>query len=349
MGILAIPDHAADGVRAMTSPQTMKQVRFSGAGGPEVIEIETAPVPRPGDGQVLIQVAAAGVNRPDCLQRAGGYPPPPGATQIPGLEVSGHIVAVGKGVPEARMGEAVCALVISGGYAEFAVADEALCLPIPKPLSLVEAGGLPETVFTVYDNVFTRGRLRKGETILVHGGSSGIGSTAIQLAKQAGATVYATAGSPEKCAFCLSLGADEAIDYRAQDFVAEARRLTGGKGVDVVLDMVGGPYVQRNINILALEGRLVQIAFLQTSKVDLDLMNVMLRRLTITGSTLRARSVALKAQIAEQLREHVWPMLDAGAVKPIVHATFPLERARDAHELMESSAHLGKIILTAGQ
>jgi putative PIG3 family NAD(P)H quinone oxidoreductase len=333
----------------MTSPQTMKQVRFSGAGGPEVIEIETAPVPRPGDGQVLIQVAAAGVNRPDCLQRAGGYPPPPGATQIPGLEVSGHIVAVGKGVPEARMGEAVCALVISGGYAEFAVADEALCLPIPKPLSLVEAGGLPETVFTVYDNVFTRGRLRKGETILVHGGSSGIGSTAIQLAKQAGATVYATAGSPEKCAFCLSLGADEAIDYRAQDFVAEARKLTGGKGVDVVLDMVGGPYVQRNINILALEGRLVQIAFLQTSKVDLDLMNVMLRRLTITGSTLRARSVALKAQIAEQLREHVWPMLDAGAVKPIVHATFPLERARDAHELMESSAHLGKIILTAGQ
>jgi NADPH2:quinone reductase len=329
----------------MALPQTMKQVRFSGPGGPEVIEIETAALPQPGPGQVLIAVAAAGINRPDCLQRAGGYPPPPGATQVPGLEVSGHIAAVGDGVAASRIGEAVCALVISGGYAEYAVADEPLCLPVPKPLSLLEAGGLPETYYTVYDNVFTRGRLRKGETILIHGGSSGIGSTAIQLAKNAGATVYATAGSAEKCAFCRSLGADEAIDYRAQDFVEAVKRLTDRKGVDVVLDMVGGPYIQRNINILALEGRLVQIAFLQSSKADLDLMNVMLRRLTLTGSTLRARSVALKAEIAAHLRRDVWPLLEAGMVKPIIHATFPLEQARQAHELMESSAHLGKIML----
>lgn len=329
----------------MPLPQTMKQVRFSGPGGPEVIEIETAPLPQPGPGQVLIAVAAAGINRPDCLQRAGGYPPPPGATQIPGLEISGHIAAVGEGVAESRIGEAVCALVISGGYAQYAVADEPLCLPVPKPLSLLEAGGLPETYFTVYDNVFTRGRLKKGETILIHGGSSGIGSTAIQLARHAGATVYATAGSAEKCAFCRSLGAQEAVDYRATDFVEEVKRLTDKQGVDVVLDMVGGSYIQRNINILALEGRLVQIAFLQSSKADLDLMNVMLRRLTLTGSTLRARSVALKAEIAAHLRRDVWPLLEAGTVKPIIHATFPLEQARQAHELMESSAHLGKIML----
>lgn len=332
----------------MALPQTMKQVRFSGPGGPEVIEIETAPVPQPGAGQVLIAVAAAGINRPDCLQRAGGYPPPPGATTVPGLEVSGHIVAVGAGVAESRIGEAVCALLISGGYAEYAVADEALCLPVPKPLSLLEAAGLPENYFTVYDNVFTRGRLRAGETILVHGGSSGIGSTAIQLAKQAGATVYATAGSPEKCDFCRSLGADQAIDYRAQDFLAEVKRLTDGKGVNVVLDMVGGPYIQRNIAALAVEGRLVQIAFLQGPKAELDLTPMMIRRLTLTGSTLRPRSVALKAEIAAKLREDIWPLLEAGAVKPIIHATFPLDQARQGHELMESSAHLGKIMLTIG-
>ena len=332
----------------MALPQTMKQVRFSGPGGPEVIEIETAPVPQPGPGQVLIAVAAAGINRPDCLQRAGGYPPPPGATTVPGLEVSGHIVAVGAGVAGSRVGEAVCALLISGGYAEYAVADEALCLPVPKPLSLLEAAGLPETYFTVYDNVFTRGRLRAGETILIHGGSSGIGSTAIQLAKQFGATVYATAGSPEKCDFCRSLGADEAIDYRAQDFLAEVKRLTDGKGVNVVLDMVGGPYIQRNIAALAVEGRLVQIAFLQGPKAELDLTPMMIRRLTLTGSTLRPRSVALKAEIAAKLREDIWPLLEAGAVKPIIHATFPLDQARQGHALMESSAHLGKIMLTIG-
>lgn len=329
----------------MSVPESMKRVRFSRAGGPEVIQIETAPVPRPGPDQVLIAVAAAGVNRPDCLQRGGNYPPPPGATDVPGLEVSGTIVAVGEGVDTRRVGDKTCALVISGGYAEYAVAEELLCLPVPKPLSLLEAGGLPETYYTVYDNVFTRGQLKKGETILIHGGSSGIGSTAIQLAKHAGAVVYATAGSAEKCDFCHKLGADQAIDYRKQDFVEEVKRLTGGNGVDVVLDMVGGSYIQRNINSLALEGRLVQIAFLQTSKVELDVMNVMLRRLTFTGSTLRARSVALKAEIAAHLRRDVWPLLEAGTVKPVIHATFPLEQAQAAHELMESSAHLGKIML----
>ena len=329
----------------MAIPETMRQVRFKGSGGPEVIYLETAPVPRPGPGQVLIEVAAAGVNRPDCLQRAGGYPPPPGATDVPGLEVSGRVVAVGDGVEAPRVGDSVCALVASGGYAEYCVADAPLCLPIPAPLSLLEAGGVPETYFTVYDNVFTRGRLAAGETLLVHGGSSGIGSTAIQLAKHAGATVYATAGSPEKCEFCRSLGADVAIDYRAQDFVEEVKRLTDRRGVDVILDMVGGPYIARNLSVLAFEGRLVQIAFLQSSKVEIDFMPVMLRRLTVTGSTLRPRSVELKAAIADKLRNNVWPLLEKGAVKPIVHATFPLEQAREAHELMESSAHQGKIML----
>ncbi|WP_134495254.1 NAD(P)H-quinone oxidoreductase [Microvirga pakistanensis] len=329
----------------MPLPDTMRQVRFDGAGGPEVIKLETAAVPQPGSGQVLIEVVAAGVNRPDCLQRAGGYPPPPGATAIPGLEVSGRIVALGDGVSELSVGDEVCALVASGGYAEYCVADSALCLPVPGPLSLLEAGGLPENYFTVYDNIFTRGGLVAGETLLVHGGSSGIGSTAIQLAKHAGAIVYATAGSPEKCDFCRSLGADAAIDYRSQSFDEEVKRLTEGKGVDVILDMVGGPYIARNISLLAMEGRLVQIAFLQSSKVDIDLMPVMLRRLSITGSTLRPRSVALKAKIADALRQNVWPLLEKGAVRPVVHATFPLEQAREAHELMESSAHSGKIML----
>ncbi|MEP9376131.1 NAD(P)H-quinone oxidoreductase [Aquabacter sp. CN5-332] len=330
-------------------PDTMRQVIFAGSGGPEVIRLETAPVPRPGPGQVLVEVVAAGVNRPDCLQRAGGYPPPPGASDIPGLEIAGRVVAVGEGVSSPKLGDEVCALVISGGYAEYCLADAPLCLPIPKPLSLLEAAGLPENYYTVYDNLFTRGRLAKGETILIHGGSSGIGSTAIQLAHQAGATVYATAGSAEKCAFCVSLGADEAIDYRNADFVEEVKRLTNGRGVDVILDMVGGPYVQRNFASLALEGRLVQIAFLQPSRVDIDLAPVMLRRLTFCGSTLRARSVALKAAIADHLRRDVWPLLDAGKVRPVIHATFPLEAAREAHALMESSAHSGKIMLETGR
>ena len=331
-------------------PASMRQIRFDGAGGPEVIKVEKAQTPRPGPGQVLIEVVAAGVNRPDCQQRAGRYPPPPGATDIPGLEVAGRVVAVADGVSSPQVGDEVCALVVSGGYAEFCAADAALCLPRPKALSLIDAAGVPETYFTVYDNVFTRGRLKAGESFLVHGGSSGIGSTAIQLARQAGATVFATAGSPEKCDFCLSLGATAAIDYRRQDFVAVIKQLTDNRGVDVVLDMIGGSYVQRNLSALAVEGRLVQIAFQQSSKVEeLNLLPIMVKRLTFTGSTLRPRSTDLKAAIAEGLKANIWPMLDSGAVKPLVHATFPLEEARQAHELMESSAHLGKIILVTGR
>jgi len=330
-------------------PATMRQIRFSGPGGPEVIRLETADVPKPAPGQVLVEVVAAGVNRPDCLQRGGKYPPPPGATDVPGLEIAGRVFEVGPDVASPKVGDEICALVISGGYAEFCVAEAALCLPIPKPLSLLEAGGVPETYFTVYDNVFTRGRLKSGETILVHGGSSGIGSTAIQLAHRKGATVYATAGSDEKCAFCVELGATVAINYRTQDFVEEVKRLTERRGVDVILDMVAGPYIAKNIASLALEGRLVQIAFLQTGQVELDFVPMMTRRLTLTGSTLRPRTTAQKATIAEALRRDVWPLLDAGQVRPVVHATFPLEQAREAHALMESSAHLGKIMLVTGR
>ncbi len=329
----------------MTLPTTMRRIHFTAPGGPEVVEIETGPVPSPAEGQVLIEVAAAGINRPDCLQRGGGYPPPPGATDIPGLEISGKVVALGAGVSNVKVGDAVCVLVVSGGYAEYCVADAALCMPVPKGLSMLEAGGLPENVLTVYDNLFTRGRLKKGETVLIHGGSSGIGYTAIQLAKQAGATVYATAGSPEKCAFCREMGADVAIDYRTQDFVAEVKELTGGRGVDVIVDMVGGPYIQKNLVSLALEGRLVQIAFLTTSRVEFDFMQLMLRRLTITGSTLRARSVDLKKAIVDKVLADVWPLYESGKIRPVIHKVFPLEQAREAHALMESSAHLGKIML----
>jgi len=332
----------------MSLPATMREVFFDGAGGPEVIKLREAPVPSPGPGQVLVEVVAAGVNRPDCIQRAGLYPPPPGETQIPGLEIAGRVVALGEGAA-LNLGDEVCALVGSGGYAEYCVADTSLCLKKPNPLSLVEAAGVPETFFTVYDNVFTRGALQPGEVFLVHGGSSGIGSTAIQLAKNFGATVIATAGSAEKCAFCTELGADVAINYRDEDFVAVVKDKTGKKGVNVILDMVGGPYLQRNVQALAPDGRLVQIAFLQGSKVkDFDFMSVMLKRLTITGATLRSRPLAAKAGIAAALREKVWPLLDSGAVMPKLHATFPLEQARQAHELMESSAHLGKIVLVTG-
>lgn len=326
-------------------PATMRQIRFTGAGGPEVIALETGPVPQPGPGQVLVKVAAAGVNRPDCLQRAGGYPPPPGATEIPGLEIAGEVIAKGQGVADAMLGAQVCALLASGGYAEFAVADVPLCLPVPKGLTLIEAAGVPETFFTVFDNVFTRGRLAPGEIILVHGGSSGIGSTAIQLAKAFGAIVVATAGSDEKCEFCRSLGADRAINYRSEDFVEACRAFTGAHGVDLVLDMVGGDYTPRNIALLALEGRLVQIAFLKASRMEFDLRPVMMKRLTVTGSTLRPRTVAQKAAVADSLRTKVWPLLEAGKVKPVIHTVFPLSETRKAHELMESSAHAGKIIL----
>ena len=331
-------------------PTKMRQVIFDGAGGPEVVKLVEAEVPAPGAGKVLVEVAAFGINRPDCIQRTGAYPPPPGETQVPGLEIAGRIVALGPNVTGVSVGDEVCALVGSGGYAEYALADAALCLPRPKALSMLEAAGVPETYFTVYDNVFTRGRLTKGETLLVHGGSSGIGSTAIQLAKHFGATVIATAGSAEKCDFCRKIGADYAIDYRTQDFVAEVLKITEKRGVDVILDMVGGPYIPKNVSILALEGRLVQIAFLQGPMVEkLNFTPVMVKRLTLTGSTLRPRTLAQKATVAAALREKVWPLLDTGAVKPLVHATFPMEQTRQAHELMESSAHLGKIMVTTGK
>ncbi len=328
----------------------MRQIYFEGQGGPDVIRIGEAPVPGPGPGQVLIEVAAAGVNRPDCLQREGVYPPPRGESDIPGLEIAGRVVAHGEGVRTPRIGDEVCALVGSGGYAEYALAHAVLCLPVPKILGVVASAGLPENYFTVFDNVFTRGRLAPGETLLVHGGSSGIGSTAIQLAKQHGARVIATAGSSVKCAFCKTLGADSAIDYKTQDFVEEVRKIAGKYGVDVVLDMVGGTYLPKNLSVMAAEGRLVQIGFLQSAMAEnFDLRPIMLRRLTLTGSTLRARTVAQKAEIASALRGKVWPLIEKGSVKPLIHATFPLEQAHQAHEMMESSAHLGKILLVTGK
>ncbi len=331
-------------------PSIMRQVFFDGAGGPDVIRIGEAPLPAIAPGKVLVEVAAAGINRPDCIQRAGNYPPPPGESAIPGMEIAGRIVAVGEGVAGFKEGDEICALIGSGGYAEYALADAPLCLPKPKAVSLIEAAGLPETAFTVFDNVFTRGKLKEGEIFLVHGGSSGIGTMAIQLAKAYGATVITTAGSPEKCAFCKVLGADHAIDYKTQDFVAEVKAITEKKGVNVILDMVGGSYISKNISIMATEGRLVQIAFLQSSKADaVEFMPMMLRRLTLTGSTLRARTLAQKAEVAAGVKEKVWPLIEQGKVKPIVHATFPLEEARQAHELMESSAHIGKILLLTGK
>ncbi|MCC0805681.1 NAD(P)H-quinone oxidoreductase [Methylobacterium sp. W2] len=331
-------------------PETMRQIRFAGAGGPDVLTLGTVPLPQPGPGQVLIEVVSAGVNRPDIQQREGKYPPPKGATEIPGLEVAGRIAALGEGVEGFAIGDEVCALTISGGYAEFAVAETGQCLPRPAPLSLIEAAGLPETYFTVYSNVIERGRLKQGESFLVHGGSSGIGSTAIQMAKLHGARVFATAGSAEKCAFCKELGADEAINYRETDFAEEIKRLTEGRGVDVILDMVGAPYLARNLASLAIEGRLVQIAFMQGYKVEsFSMTPIMMKRLTFTGATLRARPKAEKAAIAEGLRRDIWPLLADGRMKPIIHATFPLEKASEAHALMESSAHLGKIMLTTGR
>ena len=330
-------------------PETMRQVRFTGSGGPEVITLESAPLPKPAAGQVLIAVVAAGVNRPDVAQRAGVYPPPPGATEIPGLEVAGRVVGLGEGVTGLSLGDEVCALVISGGYAEYAVAEAALCLKRPKAFSLVDAAGLPETFFTVYSNVIQRGHLARGERFLVHGGSSGIGATAIQMAKLFGATVFATAGSAEKCRFCEHLGADAAIDYKQADFAEEVKRLTDGRGVDVILDMIGASYLARNIKSLALDGRLVMIALMGGYKVDgLNITPIMRNRLTFTGSTLRPRSRADKAAIAEGLRKDVWPELDAGRIRSVTHTTFPLEEAGKAHALMETSAHLGKILLTTG-
>ncbi len=327
-------------------PTEMTYIRIERPGPPEVLVPDRTEVPAPGPGEVLIKVAAAGINRPDVLQREGGYPPPPGATNVPGLEVAGTIATVGAGVERWRVGDPVMALVSSGGYAEYCLAPAPQVLPIPPGLTPTEAGGIPETFFTVWTNVFERGRLGPGESFLVHGGSSGIGTTAIQLAHAFGATVFATVGNADKQRACEALGARRAIDYRSEDFVAVVKAGTGGQGVDVILDMVGGPYVERNLQALAVEGRLVQIAWLQGPKVQANFMQLMLKRLTWTGSTLRPRSIEQKGLIASALEARVWPLLAAGKVKPLIHATFPLREAAAAHRLMESSQHVGKIVLT---
>jgi putative PIG3 family NAD(P)H quinone oxidoreductase len=327
-------------------PSTMTAIEISRFGGPEVLTPCQRPLPRPGAGEVLVAVEAAGVNRPDVLQRQGGYAPPAGASDLPGLEIAGRVVALGDGVADPRLGDAVTALVAGGGYAEYCVAPAPQCLPLPKGYDMIRGAAIPETFFTVWTNVFDRGRLKSGESFLVHGGSSGIGTTAIQLAKAFGARVFATAGDEAKCAACRRLGADIAIGYRREDFVEVVSKATDRRGIDVILDMVGGDYIQRNLQILALEGRLVQIAFLKGSTAELNLLPLMLKRQTLTGSTLRPRSVADKGAIARALRANVWPLLDSGAVAPVIHATFPLAQAAEAHRLMESSAHIGKIVLT---
>ncbi len=331
----------------MTIPDTMAYVKLAGFGGPEVLVPDTMPVPEPAHGEILVRVAAAGVNRPDVQQRLGHYNPPPGASQVPGLEIAGEVVALGGGTSRYQIGDRVCALVAGGGYAQFCTAPEPQALPVPDGLSAIEAAALPETYFTVWTNVFDRGRLQAGETFMVHGGTSGIGTTAIQLAKAFGAKVLATAGTDAKCAACRELGADRAINYKTEDFVAIAKEETGGKGVDVILDMVGGAYVQKNIDSLGLDGRLVQIAWLGGPKVEANFMRLMLKRLTWTGSTLRPRTVEEKAAIAQALETKVWPLIASGQVKPVIHTTMPLAEAAEAHRLMESSAHIGKIMLVA--
>jgi NADPH:quinone reductase len=328
-----------------TLPDLMTAIEITEPGGPEKLRPTQRPVPQPAPGEVLIQVAAAGVNRPDCLQRQGGYPPPPGASDIPGLEVAGTVVALGEGVDAWQVGDPVCALLTGGGYAEYCVAPAPQCLPIPAGLSAQQAAALPETFFTVWSNIFDRARLQPGEILLVHGGASGIGTTAIQLAKALGSRVFATVGGSEKVQPCLALGAERAIDYREEDFVQVVKEITNNKGVDVILDMVGGDYVQRNLSALAVEGRLVFIAFLRGAKMELNLAPVMMKRLTITGSTLRARPVADKAPIAQALRETVWPLLENGAIRPLIDRVFPLTEAAAAHTLMESNRHIGKLLL----
>ena len=343
-------------------PSQMRAIEISTPGGPEVLRSGQRPVPSPAAGEVLIEVAAAGVNRPDVLQRKGGYPPPPGASDIPGLEVAGTVVAIGpkdngKSVPQAnkesapqvndwKIGDEVCALVTGGGYAEYVAAPAVQCLRVPRGLTLEQAASLPETFFTVWVNVFQRGALKNDETLLVQGGSSGIGVTAIQMARAFGHRVFVTAGTAEKCAECEKLGATRAINYRNEDFVAVIKQLTGGRGVDVILDMVGGDYVPRELASLADDGRLSLIAFLGGTKTTLDMTDILRRRLTITGSTLRPRPVEVKAAIARALRDKVWPLIEAGKIRPVIYRTFGLEQAAAAHALMESSEHVGKILLS---
>jgi NADPH2:quinone reductase len=330
----------------MPLPQKMRAVEIAKPGGPEVLTPVERPLPSPKPNEILVKVAAAGVNRPDVLQRMGLYAVPPDASDLPGLEIAGEVAGCGSAVTMWNPGDKVCALVHGGGYAEYCVAPEVQALPAPKGLSLVEAASLPETFFTVWSNVFDRAGLKPGETLLVQGGSSGIGVTAIQMACAMGSRVFATAGSDEKCAACVKLGAEKAINYRTQDFVAEIKAATGGKGVNVILDMVGGDYVPKELKCLADEGRLVFIAFLRGPKTELDINELMRRRLTLTGSTLRPRPVEFKGAIAKSLRERIWPLIEAGKIKPVLYRTFPLAEASEAHRLMESSQHIGKIVLT---
>ncbi len=327
-------------------PARMKAVEIAQPGGPEVLKPCERPLPQPGQGEVLVKVAAAGVNRPDVEQRKGTYPPPPGASDIPGLEIAGTVAALGPGAAGLKVGDAVCALVSGGGYAEYCTAPVPQCLPVPKGLGMVEAAALPETFFTVWQNVFDRARLKRGETILIHGGSSGIGTTAIQMAKAIGARVLATAGSDEKCAACTKLGADRAINYNTQDFVEATLADTNKKGADVILDMVGGKYFERNIAALAIEGRLSLIALLGGREAKIDLGLVLRKRLTVVGSVLRARPVAEKGAVADALRREIWPLVEGGKIKPVIDSTFALADAAKAHTRMETSAHVGKIVLT---
>jgi len=329
----------------MTNPTKMRAVEISSPGGPDVLVPAERPVPVPKPHEILVKVAAAGVNRPDVLQRMGKYNVPADASDLPGLEIAGEVAACGSSVTMWKPGDQVCALVHGGGYAEYCVTPEVQALPVPQGLSMVEAAALPETFFTVWSNVYDRAHLAPGETLLVQGGSSGIGTTAIQMAAAMGNRVFATAGSEEKCAACVKLGAEKAINYRTQDFVAEVKAATGGKGVDVILDMVGGDYVPRELKCLADEGRLAFIAVLGGWKTELDISAVMGKRLTLTGSTLRPRTVAFKGTIARNLREKIWPLIEAGKIKPVIYKTFPLAEAREAHRLMETSQHIGKIVL----
>ena len=327
-------------------PLSMRAIEISTPGAPGVLRVTQRPLPVAAAGEVLIKVVAAGVNRPDVLQRQGAYAPPAGASDIPGLEVAGHIVTLGSGVQEWKAGDKVCALVSGGGYAEYVNAPAVQCLPVPRGLSLVEAAGLPETFFTVWVNVFQRAALKADESLLVQGGSSGIGVTAIQLAHAFGHRVFATAGSEEKCKQCEGLGAERAINYRQEDFVEVIKQATGGRGVDVILDMVGGEYVPRELACLADDGRISLIAFLGGSKTTLDMTDILRRRLTITGSTLRPRPVEFKGAVARELRQKVWPLIESGRIRPVIYRTFGLEQASEAHALMETSKHVGKILLT---
>jgi len=331
---------------ASTLPAQMRAIEISQPGGPDVLKPTQRALPAPKAHEILVHVAAAGVNRPDTLQRAGNYAPPPDASDLPGLEIAGSVVAVGASVTMWKIGDQVCALTHGGGYAEYCVVPEVQALPIPKGLSMIEAASLPETFFTVYSNVFDRGELKADETLLVQGGSSGIGVTAIQMAKALGHRVFATAGSDEKCAACVQLGAEKAFNYKTGDWAAELKTALNGAGVNVILDMVGGDYVPKELKALAEDGRLVMIAFLRGSKTDIDLNEVMRKRLRITGSTLRPRTVAFKGAVAQSLRTRIWPLLEQGKIKPVIFKTFALEQAAAAHTLMESSTHIGKIVLT---